>query len=96
MSEDTAALQNQLVKEFWTKHPQFPGGTQAAQKMTERVQKLVDGYMPGMGRQPLSSDTLDLAYRQLLQEGELFSEKAAYELSEADLLQVVRDSGAEI
>ena len=83
-------LQLQLTREFWTKHPQFPGGTRAAQDMTERVAELVD-----TGK-PLNLATMDEAYRQLLVEGRLITEAQAQRMSDKDLLQVVRDSGAEV
>ena len=88
--EDMTALQDRLAKEFVAKHPQWPGSTQAAQVMTERVVELVNtGHK-------LNSETLNEAYKQLLSEDRLFSEQQLNRMSDADLEALLKDSGSPI
>lgn len=68
--------QQYLTAAFWQRHQDFPGGSEAAQKMTERVAELTRSGIP------LTHDTMDLAYQRLVSEGTIKPAKVEPEQTE--------------
>lgn len=63
MQEKVQAMyQQSLTAQFWAAHPEFPGGKDAARQMTQRVQEMTNNG------HPLSGETMEMAYNQLVRE----------------------------
>ena len=54
--------QQSLTASFWARHPEFPGGREAAKAMTDKVSSLTNNG------HPLSIETMELAYADLTRE----------------------------